>query len=110
MSFHQTGKGKIVKVEVKGVVLSVDPGFVIEGEDAQHIEEAVLRFFYFALPTMNVRPVGIVSTPPSANAPSIMDAEDMLNDAVDMEDMDRVIEENEAFLRRQGNLFANEAA
>jgi hypothetical protein len=75
-----------MKVELQTLELAFEPGFVIEGEDKQQIQEAVRKLFNGELPMGVWVITGAWKRAPD-NSPSIS-AQDILNEEVGMEDLE----------------------
>lgn len=105
--------GRIMKLEIQCVVVSIDPGFVVEGDTEEEIKEAVASMFYYGIPSMHTRTQGVLAGSASEDAPSIPAEEIEGEGNLDTwETMDRVIEEGEKHaesMRKQGSLFPGAA-
>ena len=103
-----------MKLEIRTVSLTIDPGFVVEGNTEEEIKEALIKVFnhdILSCQSLWVDGIGYVKAAddaPSVRAEDIEDDEDGAAEVID-----RTVAESERyaeFMSKQGALFAEEEA
>lgn len=100
-----------MKVEIGSFIVAMEHGFVVEGDNEEHILAAVKRFLNVEVLPQGMW-VGAIKHIVTAESRISMDASKMLNDEYGKEDYENQMDEDAAeqeVAKRQGKLFGEAA-